>query len=242
MPTLRHRWTSLLSRASRLDPVAPEGPTSARCSPGGSSPGGPQALSEGDAAGALDGSRRGCHQPCGASPTKPLPRRPNKVSQRRAKPGSSKLSRRSLSEKPMHTRMSPSSPQHHHALIEDCSPLHSPACGLAEQPCGHRSRHSVREPRGLIRAAGCSPATGVHPGVGREAFDALCHSEASGTLRAPCVDYKEHATQAPQSGGPRRMHTHRPRGSLSGAGAVPGESVRKRHPFSARPIGLAGPV
>jgi hypothetical protein len=163
MPTLRHRSTSLLSRASRLESVAPEGPTSARCSPGGGCQGGPQALSEGDAVGALYSPRRGCHQPCGASPTKPLPRRPNKVSQRRAKPGSSKLSRRSLSEKPMHTRMSPSSPQHHHALTEDCSPLYPPAALPQDEEPTLAAWIPV-----LKRAASCSPTTGVHRGLAGE--------------------------------------------------------------------------
>jgi hypothetical protein len=55
--------TSLLPfEPGGLDPVAPEGPTSARCSPGGGCQGGPKALSEGDAVGALYCHRRGCQQ------------------------------------------------------------------------------------------------------------------------------------------------------------------------------------
>ncbi len=105
--SLRHlTLTSLLPfEPGGLDPVAPEGPTSARCSPRGGSQGEPKALSAGDAAGALDGPRRGVPPAALAPPIKSVPRCPRKVSQRWAKPSSSEASLRSLTVKPLHTRM-----------------------------------------------------------------------------------------------------------------------------------------
>ncbi len=59
--------------------------------------------------------------------------------------------------KPVHTRMSPSSLQRHPSADRGLQPS-----ALTGAVASTRNRLSQREPRGLIRAAGCNPATGVH--------------------------------------------------------------------------------
>jgi hypothetical protein len=98
------------------------------------------------------------------------------------------------------------SPQHHHALVTDCSPHHPPSAVAPDE-----APTLAAWSRGLVRAAGCSPATGVHPGVSRGAFGTRS-CLAPGTLRAPESTTGSVAPGGHPCGGSPRCPAHLSRG------------------------------